>query len=328
MKLFKRYKAVTYLPNYYTLLQFLLLRPCETRDALFFIHPKLPVSVIPRLPDYEPLREGSFGKYLISVIKVYWVILRHRKTPLYLGGQLSCTNVILRFSKKTIYLEDGVGSYEGVCGISPVISKRKKFLSRLVLGALYPKWGLADHVQKIYLTGILPIPEIIADKVELMNLKQLWLQKTSKQQEEIIRIFLPSDFDRDIIQEYDVFLLTQPFSEFSDGCFSEEEKIEVYRKLISEYDESKLVIKRHPAEITDYGKYFPKARIIDLICPLELLVFMGLRAKIAVSVNSTAIFGVDAFQEKIISGFDVTPALIKECKRRGIYGGVSTVNKL
>ena len=323
MKWFKRYKAVAYLPNLYTLLQYLLLEPYKIEDTLFCIRPKLAISVVSRLPEYDLFREDSYCKFLLSVIKVYWIILRNRNLPIYLGGHFVLTDVFLRCSKNPNYLEDGTASYELVY-ISREKSRRKKFLSRLVLGNMYPCLGLASHVRKIYLTGLLPTPEIIADKVELFNLKQLWLQKTKEQQEEIARIFLPADLDRHaIIKAYDVFLMTQPFSEYSSGSFSEEDKIEVYRRLVSGYDESALVIKVHPIERTDYSKYFPKAHIIDLPCPLELLVLMGLRAKTVISVNSTAILGIDDFQEKIISGYDVTPALKKEAISRGIYKGIS-----
>lgn len=329
MKWFKRYKAVAYLPNLYTLLQYLLLEPYKIEDTLFYIHPEFPVSVVPGLPESDFLKEGSKFQKVFSVFKIYWTILRNHNLPLYLGGYLFFIHVFLRYSKNAVYLEDGTASYEKIFDKeNSVRSKRKNFLSRLLMGDLYPWFGLADNVRTIYLTGILPIPEIIADKVELINLKQLWLQKNKKQQEEIARIFLPSGFDRELIRRYDVLLLTQPFSECSGEYFSEEEKIEVYRRLVSGYDESCIVIKKHPAETTDYSKYFPKACIIDLPSPLELLVFMGLSAKTVLSVNSTAIFGMDAFKEKIVSGYDVTPALIRECKRRGIYDGISNKTRV
>ncbi|WP_195372678.1 MULTISPECIES: hypothetical protein [Parabacteroides] len=42
--------------------------------------------------------------------------------------------------------------------------KRKNWMSRLVWGDGCPGFGLADNVRTFYLTGILPIPEIIAGK--------------------------------------------------------------------------------------------------------------------------------------------------------------------
>lgn len=324
MKLFKQYKAAAYLPNLYTLLQYLLLNTQRMEDTLFFIHQKFPILVVPGLSESDFLRGGSKFQILFSAAKIYWLILWNRNLPIYLGGDLLFTHVFLRCSKNTVYLEDGAASYEVVYEKERQMrTKRKNWWARLLMGDVYPWFGLADNVRTIYLTGILPIPEIIADKVELINMKQLWFQKTREEQEVITHIFLPAESDRNLIREYDVFLLTQPFSEISGGCFSEEEKIEVYRKLVAQYNESELVIKTHPAEITDYSKYFPKARIIDLPCPLELLILLGLRAQTVISVNSTAILGLEDFQEKIVSGYDVTPALKREAIRRGIYGGVS-----
>lgn len=322
IKLFKTYKAAAYLPNLYTLLQYLLLEPYWNENTQFFIQEKFPRSVACRLPGAVFLRVNSKYNFLISLFKIYKLILRNRKIRLFLGAHLTFTDTFLRYSKNVVYLEDGTASYENSLLTDKgrqVRMRRKGFWLGLLAGDLYPWYGLAEHVQTIYLTGILPIPPMIADKVELINLKELWLQKSKEQQEAIIRVFLPADFDRNLIREYAVFLLTQPFSEISCGRFSEMDKIDVYRKLVSPYDESELVIKTHPAETTDYSHYFPKARIIKVPCPMELLVFMGLRAQIIISVNSTSIFGLSDFPKKIIAGFDVTPALKKETLARGIY---------
>lgn len=326
IRLFKSYKAVAYLPNPYSLLQYLLLEPYGIEDTLFFINELFPISIAHRLPHTVFLFKNRRYKTLISLFQIYKIVLRDRNIPVFLGGGLYFIDSLLRFSKNVVYLEDGTASYERVNEDDIQMIHKRKGIQRIFKGDIYPGFGLAKNVRKIYLTGILPVPEIIAEKVELINQKDLWSQKSKEQQEEIIRIFLLSGFDRSMIKEYNVFLLTQPFSEYSDGSFSERDKIEVYQKLVSRYDESELVIKMHPAETTDYKKYFPEAHIIDQPCPMELLFFMGLRAKTIISVNSTAIFGLNDFPEKIISGYDVTPALKKEALKRGIYDGVSNKN--
>lgn len=56
---------------------------------------------------------------------------------------------------------------------------------------------------------------------------------------------------------------------------------------------------------------------------MELLTLMGLPVKRAISVNSTAIFNLGSSVEKIISGYDITPALAEEAKRRGLHDGIS-----
>lgn len=139
-------------------------------------------------------------------------------------------------------------------------------------------------------------------------------------------MFLPQDIDLNLFNDCDTILLTQPFSEYSEGNFAESDKIDVYHQLLAGYDESKVLIKVHPAESTDYSVYFPSAKIIAIPCPMELLALLGIPLCRAITVNSTAIYSLGDSVEKIITGYDVTPTLIKEAKRRNLYDGIS--NKL
>lgn len=324
---FKKYKAIAYLPTTYTLLQYYLLEPYKAEDTLFFIQEDFPKEVADRLPVVK--NTGPFfrySNYFFSPIIRFYSFLNH-KTPVYLGGELSLTSLFLECFDVCFYLEDGVGSYELVCNKErSVIQKREAgsgWLGRWLLGDLYPILGQAENVQTVYLTGILPIPETIAHKVELIDLKLLWQQKNLQQKENILQVFLPEGFDKDTLVGCETLLLTQPLSEDSGGRLSELEKIDIYRKLLSGYDESKVLIKIHPREKTDYSCYFPQAKILQTPCPMELLMLLGLQVKRAVSVNSTAIFNLGNSVEKIISGYDISPALAEEAKRRRIYEGIS-----
>ena len=323
----KKYKAIAYLPNTYALLQYYLLEPYKAEDTLFFIQDSFPKEVATRLPVAK--NAGPFflySNYFFSPMIRFYSFLNH-KTPVYLGGELQFTSLFLKCFDVCFYLEDGVVSYEIVCNKErSVIQKRKVrsgWLGRWLLGDLYPILGQAENVQTVYLTGILPIPEPIAHKVELIDLKLLWQQKDLQQKENILKVFLPEGFDKDRLVGCETLLLTQPFSEDFGECFPEQEKIDIYRKLLSGYDESKVLIKVHPREKTDYSCYFPQAKILRTSCPMELLMLLGLHIKRAVSVNSTAIFNLGNSVEKIISGYEVSPALAKEAKRRGLYDGIS-----
>lgn len=327
MWFFKKYKAIAYLPTPYTLLQYYLLEPYKIEDTLFLIDGDFPKEIANRIPGAKKLSLLSRGNIYIFSIIIRYYSYRNRKTPVYLGGELPLTSLFQECFDVCYYLEDGVASYEGVYNKErSVIRKRKSmfgWLGRCLLGNLHPWFGLAENVQTVYLTGILPIPEIIAGKVELIDLKQLWQRMDLQQKENLLEVFLPDNSDKDILGGCETLLLTQPFTEDSSGLFSESEQIEIYRKLLSGYDESKVLIKVHPREKTDYSNYFPKAQILWTPCPMELLTLLGLSVKRAISVNSTAIFNLDASVEKIISGYDVTSALVKEMKRRGIYDGIS-----
>lgn len=324
----KKYKAIAYLPTVYTLLQYYLLEPCKMEETLFLIDSTFPAKIVQRMLETIKTDFSFLYNSRTSALKIRIYSFLNPKTPVYLGSDLLCTNLFLRYMTEVYYLEDGVGSYELVYQKEKqVIQRNESMLRRWLYGDLYPWHGLADNVKKIYLTGILPIPEIIANKVELIDLQSLWQQKNAQQKENILKLFLPEDFDKNLLTNYEILLLTQPFSEDSFGSFSELDKIEVYRKLLSSYDESKVLIKVHPRETTDYSYYFPKIRILQTACPMELLMLLGFSVKKAISINSTAIFNLGSSVEKIISGYDVTPALEKEAKRRGIYEGISNKQK-
>lgn len=321
MRLFRKYKAVVYLPNLYTLLQYYLLAPYRFEDTLFFFHEKLDRSIIQKIPNSKIIKETSYTR-ILSLFIIYWFALYNRSIPVYLGAQLYYTNLFLRLFKHINYLEDGLASYERVMVEErKVIIKVKSIWRRWLFGNIYPWFGLADNVERIYLTGILPIPDIIADKVEVIDLQSLWQGKSYDQQKEILNIFLPKDIDFKMISSCDTILLTQPFDGGSE--FSESDKIEVYRCLLSGYDVSKVVIKTHPLEKTDYSLYFPSAKIIDTPCPMELLTLLGISFKRAITVNSTSIYSISDSVEKIIAGYNVTSALMKEAQRCGFDKGIS-----
>lgn len=327
MKLFRKYKAIAYLPTPYTLLQYYLLEPYRIEDTLFLFHGGFPLSVVHCVPGAKILDDKNRKKCYGSLLLVYWYALRNRNIPVYLGGWIIFSNSFLRFFKHIFYLEDGTASYESVLLPEFQNFKREKILRRRwVWGNTYPQLGLADNVECIYLTGILPIPDIILKKVKLIDLHALWQQKNPDQKKEIVNVFLPQGIDLKLFDGCDTLLLTQPFSEYSENNFSESDKIEVYRRLLSGYDESNALIKVHPAETTDYAAYFPSAKILTVPCPMELLVLLDIPLHRVITVNSTAVYSLGDQIEKIITGYDVTPALIKEAKRRDIYNGIS--NKL
>ena len=238
---------------------------------------------------------------------------------MYLGGNIFYTNLFLRYFRNIKYLEDGVGAcqcYERKD--RQVIQKRSSFLANFIWGPLYPWLGLAEQVNSVYMTAIFPVPELIREKVRIIDLKDLWKRKSLAEQREIMHIFLPDDFDPEIFSQYETLLITQPYSEISRGKrISEVEKVKIYRKLISPYDETKVVIKPHPREKTDYKHFFPKAYVFDLPCPLELLVLLNCHICRAISVYSTASFNLGDDVENIITGYSVSPLLEEEARYWG-----------
>lgn len=322
MNLLDRYKTIVYLPNPYALLQYYLLAPCKEEETLFFFHEKFPVSIVQRISGAKILSEKRKFRST-SLLTIYWFALRNRNLPVYLGGWLHFTNLFIRLFKHLFYLEDGTLSYEAVTEPEYQVTKKEKVRwRRWMYGDTYPPFGLADGVECIYLTGILPIPDIILPKTKVIDLKSLWQRKSPTKKKRILDVFMFEENTLELMKACDTLLLTQPFSEYS-LVFTESDKIEVYRRLLAGQDESKVLIKVHPYEKTDYSVYFPSAQILNTPCPLELLLLQEITLHKVITVNSTAVFSLGDGIEKVISGYDVTPALIEEAKRRNIYNGIS-----
>ena len=322
MNLLDRYKTIVYLPNPYALLQYYLLAPCKEEETLFFFHEKFPVSIVQRISGAKILSEKRKFR-CASLLTIYWFALRNRNLPVYLGGWLHFTNLFIRLFKHLFYLEDGTLSYEAVTEPEYQVTKKEKVRwRRWMYGDTYPPFGLADGVECIYLTGILPIPDIILPKTKVIDLKSLWQRKSPTKKKKILDVFMFEENTLELMKACDTLLLTQPFSEYS-LVFTESDKIEVYRRLLAGQDESKVLIKVHPYEKTDYSVYFPSAQILNTPCPLELLLLQEITLHKVITVNSTAVFSLGDGIEKVISGYDVTPALREEAKRRNIYNGIS-----
>lgn len=143
------------------------------------------------------------------------------------------------------------------------------------------------NIKKIYLTGIAPILKEIPKKVEIINLKQLWNNKTKNEQQEILEIF---SFNKEIIEdlkERNIILYTQPLSE--DRIISEKEKIELYSKIISNYPREKLLLKIHPREKTNYKEIFKEILILEQNFPAELFELLEIKFEKGVTLFSTAV---------------------------------------
>lgn len=153
-----------------------------------------------------------------------------------------------------------------------------------------PKYGKYKNVKKIYLTGLAPIPKEIENKVEIINLQELWNKKTLDEQIEILEIF---DFNEKIIQDIkkrEIIIFTQPLSE--DGIVSKQEKIELYSKIILKYPKEKIVLKLHPRETTNYKEIFKGILVLEQSFPAEIFELLNIEFERAVTLFSTAAFGI------------------------------------
>lgn len=210
--------------------------------------------------------------------------------------------------KKINLIEDGIINYS-------LIKEKKNWLYKIKRGLLLDiisghSYGTAKYVKKIYLTGLAPIPKEIANKVEIIDLKELWNKKTLEEQSEILDIF---SFDLDIkekIKKRDIILFTQPLSE--DNIITEEEKIEIYSKIIRKYPKERLIIKTHPREKTNYKNVFKDYLVLDNPFPFEILNLLDVKFNRAITLFSTAALGLGKEVEVDFYGTEAHPKILEK----------------
>lgn len=154
--------------------------------------------------------------------------------------------------------------------------------------------GVSSKVDKVYLRGILPIPSCLQDKVESMDIYSLWAKKTKEEKEWINTFFHFQTRNLELLQSKKIILFTQPLSE--DKIMTEEQKIQIYRKIIEKENIKDIVIKVHPRETTKYEEYFASISILEENTPFELYLLHGLKGKKVITLFSTAVYGLKDFE--------------------------------
>lgn len=297
----KRYKSLFYLSGAYTLFLYLLVKPCKTEETLFLFTaiPQVPQHLKKRINYLMLANDRTSGlrkavNMLHDILLIRLLAFLYKKTPLYLVSN----HYFLHFFDTVTGIEDGLINY--IYDPDLRIIPRSNACKNLLFGPMYPDYGYSEKIGKIYLTGICPIPEALAGRAEVIDIRRLWEQRSAEEKQEITGLFLPGGTDALLSSGREVILMTQPFSE--DGLITESEKISIYKALAIGYEEKKLIIKSHPRERTDYSVCFPDAMIIGGFCPMELLVLTGLKVKTAISFNSTASHQFGESVEKVELG--------------------------
>lgn len=305
IKMSKRKINIACFGNIYSLLVYLLITNRTLRKETLFILENLRM-ILPYKAFTFKGKHSYFLEFFLVVIIFFAKLIIKNNILIYGQDHLLIGNKLLLF--KNFYLiEDGSMSYstilvdyfakrQGIKKIIDTIFQRKKMLGR------------DSAVKKIYLTGLAPIPEEIKNKVEIINLKELWNKKSDVEKEEILNIF---GFDKNIvnnIKNRKYILYTQPLSE--DEILLESEKIELYSKILEKYDKNYVVLKKHPREKTDYKKIFPDIEVMDQVFPAELLTLLDIHFEKAITIFSTAALTDDKVQVDFY-GTEIHPKLFK-----------------
>lgn len=300
------YKKICYVNTLYPLFLFMLMESeRDEKEIFFFLGKAIPKEVATRIKNSKYLNKNFENKNKLKkyydIYSAYrgleqFIIKENLKDKeIYLQDNMEYSQFFLNHIENCFSLEDGVVNYNEKA-LNEIINKkeknrffknfRDKFLKKSKIR--YKTLGLSEKIQKIYLTGLMEIPEVIKNKVELVNIKEKWEKLPLEKKKKILNIFGFDNNNLKILNEEEnkILLITQTFSE--DKFISEEEKIKMYEEIINMYPGQKIVIKPHPRERTNYSKIFPNVEIIRSNFPLEVLMVLNIKFKEVVTVYSTA----------------------------------------
>lgn len=185
--------------------------------------------------------------------------------------------------KKYCLIEDGIGDYD--INNSP-LKRNVSPKHRIMYGPIYDRYfGNNKLCQNIILTRK-PSTAVMKEKGITINLKELWDASSEDKKRLILSKFNVSDEDLAQLQSRKCLILTQPLSE--DGMITEEQKIEIYRKYITQFGDKNSMIKIHPREKTNYKQYFPEVMVFDKIVPMQLFNLLNVSFETVATISSTA----------------------------------------
>lgn len=298
----KKINNICYVNTIYPLFLFLLLN--NDKETFYFFGEDISKNIAKNFKNYKYLIKEYKNKGWRKNIEKYFFLkelyLFLKKNQLfnkkiYLQDHLRFSDFFLNNIENCYLLEDGFMNYNEVLleKENKKIIKSNKFLElkNIFLKKIKSNkksLGLSEEIKKIYLTGILPIPNLIKNKVEIVNIEEKWNNLEEINKEEILSYFNISLKNMKILDNIKdkILLITQPLSE--DKFITEEEKIKLYKEILEKYNLKNVIIKPHPREKTDYKKIFNEVNVLEKNFPIEILSLLGINFYEVVTLFSTA----------------------------------------
>lgn len=315
---------ICHVGTFYSLLIYLLLPGKTVENTFFFFSDTMALDKLPKnsfIIKHKKIKFPFTVLYYDFILKcrLHALVKKYHLDTRLIYGQdhILGSSYFLRYPFYLI--EDGLGNYEHV----EVYRKQyeERYFLNKVLGRK-KRLGLENNVKKIYLTGMKEVDARIKDKVEIINLKELWLLKTEEEKKQILDILGIDHETLRRIKNCKNVVLTQPLSE--DLVLTEEEKIEIYKKILNGYLESELLIKPHPREKTDYSKIFSQATVLKSNFPFEIISILDIKIDNLITLFSSAVFCMNKSPNTniLFYGTKISPKLVER------FGNVDYNNNL
>ena len=308
-------KAVLLVASTYSLLLYYIVCGKEQFEkTFFFVSDAISKDVQKKMKfvQYLSFQQYSSYKHWLQIIirfilyrfsYIKWPFLK--SVPLYGGDHLWFSPGLVKKRKITVF-EDGLANYD-YRELERTLSFNPKWIYKFLYGPLMceGEYGRAKQVQKLYLTGLDVIPEVVNEKTEIINIKKLW---NNCDQSYIFDLFSLSIEEVEMIKTKKVLLLSQPYN----IDIGDRELVNIYNNILTNYSPNDVIIKTHPRDTLDFSKYFPGIVVFTKKIPAELFAFIGVNFTDIYTINSTAIFSFSKDCNLHYLGYRCHPGLLEK----------------
>ena len=325
------YKNTCIVDTVYALFLYLLMMDLDQiRRTRFFFGDGVDIA-LPRASDaylgYVRRIDNAALSGKCKIYRIFWRLkmwLLHlwllRGTDIYAQDGISFEQPLI-CGARYVLLEDGPGCYKSRMTAKRCHPWKNGFWRRI---AVWMTWGRIQG--GIYGYNRQCIDRIVTEPSDMnadilkgrkhtfYDRRELWRNSSDEKKQLILNVFGMSD---DIVrkcQDAETIILTQPFCE--DTGMSPDELAEVYRPQVEKYRSGGVVLKSHPRDTVDYEKYFQDIVCLKIPVPMQLLVFLNLSFKRAVTAFSSAVSDFPKGTEIIVLGTEVHPRV------EGTYGNI------
>jgi hypothetical protein len=122
------------------------------------------------------------------------------------------------------------------------------------------------------------------------NIYKEWDIFEAEKKELIKSIYNITTKEIELLNSCTCILYTQNYYWY--GAVTQEEQIEIFKKIIAKYPNETIVIKPHPADSIRYEDYIPNILTYRKNVPSQLLTLVGIRFKRLITTFSTAVFDI------------------------------------
>lgn len=241
------FKQIFIANSVYAEFLYLLRFPEKTEETLFLVGPScVGIDVPNRLPIASPKDKQNLPFFREFLSLQTYLLLKGVKVPCY-------GNVETVFSQ---FFVDNFPFYPITDGLWDI----KKFPVYLENPTRFKKCYAVK-----YAGGL----DVEHERLEYLNVPSLWEKFTQEEKIKFVERFGIKNAMFSELSRRTMILVTQPLSE--DGIISENEKIRLYKAILSQYNPSDLIIKPHPREYTKWEEIFPEIPVIPKLVPAELV---------------------------------------------------------